>query len=65
MNYFDVNYEFSPLDFKIYRPNLLANDGVIDHHQKYYCDYKVTFPKISKLRKISKAINKYNNEMTK
>ena len=45
-------FQFTLLDFKMYRPNLITNDGIIDHHQKAHRDYKVTIPKtILKLRK--------------
>ena len=44
--------KFSLLDFKMYRPNLITNDGFIDYRQKAYRDYQVTFPKtIVKLEK--------------
>ena len=43
---------FSLLDFKMYRPNLITNDGLINHHQNTYRDYQVTFPKtVIKLQK--------------
>ena len=35
----------------MYCPNLITNDGFIDHHQKTHRDYKVSFPnEIIKLR---------------
>ena len=35
----------------MYRPNLITNNGFIDHHQKTHRDYKVSFPNlIMKLR---------------
>ena len=38
-------------DFEMYRPNLITNDGCIDHHQKAHRGYKVSFPNvIMKLR---------------
>ena len=46
MNYLNVNYRISLLDFTIYRPNMIRNDGVINHCQKVHRDYEVVFPKI-------------------
>ena len=46
MNYLNINYGFSILDFKMYRPNLLTNNSVFNRHQKAYRDYEVVFPKI-------------------
>ena len=37
---------FSLLDFKFYRPNLITNDGYINHYQKVHRDFKVKFPNI-------------------
>ena len=55
-------FQFTLLDFKMYRPNLITNDGFIDCRQKAYRDYQVTFPKtIVKLKK--KTIrNKHRND---
>ena len=39
-------YRFFLLNFKMYRPNLITNDGFIDHNQKAHRDFKVTFPNI-------------------
>ena len=30
-----TKYRISLFDFQIYRPNLITNDGFIDHHQKH------------------------------
>ena len=46
ISYLNKNYKFSLLDYKMYCPNLITNDGYIDHHQKVYRDYEVKFPKI-------------------
>ena len=43
---FEKKYRCSLFDFKIYRPNLITNDGFIDHHKKTHRDYKVTFPNV-------------------
>ena len=46
-----TKHGFSLFDFKIYCPNLITNDGFIDHHQKVHHYYKVSFPTvIMKLR---------------
>ena len=45
MNYLNVNHRFSVIDFKMYRSNMITNNGVIDHRQKSHRDYKVAFPK--------------------
>ena len=44
--YLNKNFQFSLFDFKLYRPNLITNDGYINHYQKVHRDFKVTFPKI-------------------
>ena len=46
MYYLKKNYNFSLLDFKLYRPNLITNDGYINHHQKVHRAFKIKFPKI-------------------
>ena len=46
MFYLNKNFRFSLFDFKLYRPNLITNDGYINHYQKVHRDFKVTFPKI-------------------
>ena len=51
MCHLKTKYRFSLFDFKIYRPNLITNDGFIDDHQKTHRDFKVTFPNVTtKLR---------------
>ena len=47
MYYLKNNYKCSLLDFKLYRPNLITNDGYINHYQKVYRDFKINFPKIN------------------
>ena len=44
--YLKKNYYFSLIDFKLYRPNLITNDGDINHYQKVHRDFKVKFPNI-------------------
>ena len=46
MFYLNKNFKFSLFDFKLYRPNLITNDGYINHYQKVHRDFKVTFPNI-------------------
>ena len=46
MYYFKNNYNFSLVDFKLYRPNLNTNDGYIIHYQKVHRDFKIKFPKM-------------------
>ena len=47
----------------MYRPNLITNDGIIDHHQKSHRAYKVTFPKINlKLKKAQVGRNRFPND---
>ena len=46
MFYLKKNYKFSLFDFKLYRPNLITNDGYINHYQKVHRDFKINFPKI-------------------
>ena len=46
----------------MYRPNLITNDGFINHHQKAHCDFKVTFPNV--IMKLS-AEKKKNKSKTK
>ena len=41
-----TKHGFSLFDFKMYRPNLITNDGFVNHHQKTYRGYKVPFPNI-------------------
>ena len=41
--YLNVNYWFWLLELKIYRPNLLINDSIIDHYQKVHRDYEDEF----------------------
>ena len=63
MYYLKTKYGFSLLDFKMYRPNLITNDGFIDYRQKAYRDYQVTFPKtIVKLKKKQTIRNKHRND---
>ena len=45
MIYLSKNYNISLLDYKQYRPNLITNDGFIDHHQKAHRDYERNFQK--------------------
>ena len=45
MSYLNKNYEFSLLDYKTYRSNLIINDGFIDHHQNPHREYEVKFSK--------------------
>ena len=40
------NYNFSLLDFKSYRLNLITNDDYINHYQKVHRDFNIKFPKI-------------------
>ena len=58
MNYVYVNYEFSLLNFKMYRPNMITNDGYINRHQKLHRGYQVTF-----LKKILKLKNHKQKEI--
>ena len=46
MSYLNINYEFSLLEFKIYRPNVLTNNSVINQYWKYHCDDEGTFPNV-------------------
>ena len=46
MYYLKNNYNFSLLDFKLYRLNLITNDGYINHYQKVHRDFKIKFTKI-------------------
>ena len=46
MCYLKRYYGFSLFEFKLYRPNLITNDGYINHYQKVHRDFKITFPKI-------------------
>ena len=46
MFYLKNKYKFSLFDFKLYCPNLITNDGYINHYQKVHRDFKVLFPKI-------------------
>ena len=46
MSYLSKYYGFSLLAFKLYRPNLITNDGYINHYQKIHRDFKITFPKM-------------------
>ena len=46
MFYLNKNFQFSLFDFKLYRPNLITNDGYINHYQNIHRDFKVTVPKI-------------------
>ena len=46
MCYLKKNYGFSFFYFKLYRPNLITNDGYINHYQKVHRDYKVKFPDV-------------------
>ena len=46
MCHLKTTYRFSLFDFKMYRPNLITNDGFIYHHQKAHRDFKVTFPNV-------------------
>ena len=63
MYYLKTKYGFSLLDFKMYRPNLITNDGLINHHQNTYRDYQVTFPKtVIKLKKPQITRNKHQND---
>ena len=66
MNYLKYNYEFSLINFKLYRPNLITNDGYINHYQKVHRDFKVTFPKIVVTiggpKKTSSSINSSNSK---
>ena len=39
----------------MYRPNLITNDGCIDHHKKTHRDFKVTFPNV--IMKLSAETN--------
>ena len=58
MSSLNNNYKFSLLNYKIYRPNLITNDGYIGHHKKSHRDYEVKFPKIViKFQKTSKTRN--------
>ena len=41
MYYLKNNYEFSLVDFKLYRPNLITNDGYINHYQKVHLMVKL------------------------
>ena len=45
MYYLKNNYNFSLLDFKLYRLNLITNDGYINHYQKVHRDFKIKFNK--------------------
>ena len=62
MNYVYVNYEFSLLNFKMYRPNMITNDGYINRHQKLHRGYQVTFPKT--ILKLKKPQTKRNKQLT-
>ena len=46
MYYLKNNYDCSLLDFKLYRQNLITNDGYINHYQKMHLNFKVKFPNI-------------------
>ena len=46
MCHLKTKYRFSLFDFKIYRPNLITNDGFINHHQKAQRDFEVIFPNV-------------------
>ena len=45
MYYLKKNCKFSLFDFKLYRPNLITNDGYTNHYQKVHRDFKIKFPK--------------------
>ena len=47
MYYLSKYYGFSLLAFKLYRPNLITNDGYIKHYQNVHRDFKITFLKIA------------------
>ena len=71
MYYLKNNFEFSLFDFKLYRPNLITNDGYINHYQKVHRDFKVTFPKIvvtiggpTSSNKSSRLINSCNSKIS-
>ena len=44
--YLKKNYKFSLFNFKLYRPNLITNDGYMNNYQKVHRDFKINFPKI-------------------
>ena len=46
MYYLKKNSNFLLLDFKLYRQNLITNDGFINHYQKVHHDFKVKYPNI-------------------
>ena len=64
MCHLKTKYRFSLFDFKMYRPNLITNDGFIGHHQKAHRDFKVTFPnvimKLSEEKRKKKEKNAYS-----
>ena len=51
MYYLEKKYQFSLFDFKSYHLNLITKDGIINHYQKVYRDYKVTIPKQIQIEK--------------
>ena len=58
MSYLSKHYGFSLLQFKLYRPNLITNDGYINHYQKIHRDFKITFPKMIVRLKTSSTTKK-------
>ena len=66
MYYLKKNDEFSLLDFKLYRPNLITNDGYINHYQTVHRDFKVKFPNIMvNLKSLSTDIKKLHQLIKK
>ena len=45
MHYLKKNDNFSLLDIKLCRPNLITNDDYINHYQKVHRDFKIKFSK--------------------
>ena len=58
MYYLKNNYDFLLLDFKLYRPSSITNDGYINHYQKVHRDFKVKFPNILVQLKLSSTDKK-------
>ena len=65
MYYLKKNYNFSSLDFKLYRPNLITNDGYIKHYQKGHSDFKVKLPNIMVKLKSSSTVKNENSSSDK
>ena len=44
--YLKTNYKFSLFDFKLYRLNLITNDGYMNNYQNVHRDFKINSQKI-------------------